>query len=312
MTATTTTHRHPARITGRQSPLLPLLTIIGLWSIGGCDGNTPDPSTGPDMADPDGAATPVLARVDGATITTADLERAILSTPRPEQLEYINPPQRQELLEALIDRKLIAHRARNEGLDREPAIAERLTTTDTFDQERLLAQAFLDRYLEGQAITDDDIAADYQARSAEFTEPERAFVTRAVRPDETNAAVARQSLLDGADVNALQQQAADRGQTSQVWLAQRGEAGPMEQAAFSLEPGQVSAVFPIRGGWATLRVEEHKPARLRPLAEVRDGIAARLDQARRAQTRQELLENLRKNAAVTVDSEALANYQWQD
>lgn len=305
MTATTT-QQHPAPITGRLSPLLPLLTIIGWCSVAGCNGNAPD------MTGQDGSAIPILARVDGAAITTADLERAILSTPRPEQLEYINPPQRQELLEALIDRKLIAQQARNDGLDREPAIAERLSATDAFDRERLLAQAFLDRYLEGQTISAEDIAADYQARSAEFTEPERAFVTRAVRPDETSAAVARQSLLDGADTNALRQQTAGKGQTSQIWLAQRDEPGPMEQAAFSLEPGQVSAVFPIRSGWATLRVEEHKPARLRPLAEVRDGIAARLSQAWRAQARQELLENLRKNAVVTVDSEALAGYQWQN
>lgn len=308
----TTNLRH-SRHHARCRPCLPAaLAIIGLWTITGCNGNAPDRSTTPDTAGQAADASAVLARVDGEAITAAELERAILSTPRPEQLEYINPPQRRELLGELIDRKLIARRARNEGLEREPTISQRLATADAFDQERLLAQAFLDQYLAGRSITDDDIMADYQARRADFTEPERVFVTRVVRTNEADAAAARQLLLDGADVDELKRQAAGRGQISRIWLARRTGSGPMEQAAFGLEPGQVSAVFAVSGGWATLRVDDRKPARVRPLAEVRDGIAARLGQARRSQARQELLDNLRKNAAVSIDSEALAAYQWQN
>lgn len=292
----------------QRPPVAGLLAAICLLAVGGCGAKSPD---APAESDTGAAPAAILARVDGTAITTADLERAILNTPRPEQFEYINPPQRQELLETLIDRKLLAQQARRDGLDREPAIAERLADADDFDAEQLLAQALLDRRLDTGRVTAEAVAADYQNRAAEFMESERVLVTRVVTADEQSAARARQRLLEGADEAALEQRMAGHGRVSSLWIHRRAQPGPMESAAFALEPGQVSEPFPAGDGWAVLRADERRAARQRPLAEVSAGIEARLEQQRRARVQDELIATLRKNAAVTHDPEALAAYEWQ-
>ena len=287
-----------------------VLLMISLTLITGCIGDTPEPPNPTNQA----TSATVLARVDGAAITTADLERAIINTPRPGQLEYINLPQRQELLEALINRKLMARQARVDGLDRDPAVAKSLETVanDPSESERILAGEYLDTQLAAGQVNTAAIEAYYRERPAEFTEAERVRVTRAVMPDEDTARMSRDWLLKGANAAELKTRAGGLGQVGSIWLQRRGEPGPMEHAAFALDPGEVSAVFPVHSGLAVLRVDERIPARLRPLSEVRAGIVARLNQGHRLQDQADLLARLRKNATVTIDQGALAAYEWQD
>ena len=256
----------------------------------------------------------VVGRAGDDVITVGYLEQAIQRTPRPEQLEYISPEQVRELLESLIDRKLMAARARADGLDQDTVIAKALATAagDEFERERILAQAYLDAELGSGQFTADAIEAYYRDHPAEFTEAERVRVTRAVMPDENTASRAQRWLLEGIDAVELKTRTEGRGLVSTIWFQRREEPGPIEQAAFALQPGEVSEQFPVRSGLAVLRVDERAAARLRPLAEVRASIVARLDQERRLRIRADLLVSLRENAAVTIDQEALAAYQWQD
>lgn len=287
------------------------LIVFSLLLVAGCDGN---PSKPADTADKPSPVTDVLARVDGSVITTADLERAIVSIPRPAQLEYINPPQRQELLESLIDRKLMAERALAERLDRDPVVSRSLETAanDSYERERLLAQAYLDTQLGSLHLTEAEIGTYYDDHTDDFTEAERVRVTRAVMTDEKAARSAREWLLEGADAVELKSRADGRGRVSSLWLQRSKEPNPMEHATFNLQPGEVSEVFPVRTGFAVLRADERVAAKLRPLAEVRESIFAHLNQESRSRHQAELLTKLRKNAVVSIDQAALAAYQWQD
>jgi parvulin-like peptidyl-prolyl isomerase len=288
-----------------------VLAAIGLLSIAGCNGEAPESDGTVEQTAADDA---VLARVNGTVITTADLERAIISTPRPDQFEYIDAQQRQELLESLIDRKLMAAQARADGLDRDTVVANALATAagDEFERERILAQAYMDTELSSGQFTADIIEAYYRDHATEFTEAERVHVTRAVMPDEESARKAREWLIEGIDADELKTRTEGRGLVSTIWFQQREEPGPIEQAAFALQPGEVSELFPVRSGLAVLRADERRAARLRPLVEVRASIVARLDQERRSRGRADLLLSLRKNADVTIDQAALAAYQWTD
>jgi peptidyl-prolyl cis-trans isomerase D len=256
----------------------------------------------------------VVAHAGDDVITVGYLEQAIQRTPRPEQLEYISQEQVRELLESLIDRKLMAAQARTNRLDQGAVVAKALAKAagDEFERERILAQAYLDTELGSGQFTADAIEAYYRDHLAEFTEAERVRITRAIMPDEDTARSAREWLLEGVDATELKTRTAGKGQAGSVWLQQRGESGPMERTAFALDSGEVSAVFPVSSGLAVLRVDERVAARLRPLAEVRGGIVARLDRERRLQDQADLLVRLRETAVVILDLEALAAYQWQD
>lgn len=256
----------------------------------------------------------VVARAQDDVITVGYLEQAIQRTPKPEQLEYVSPEQVRELLESLIDRKLLAARARANGLDQGAVVAEALAKAagDEFERERILAQAYLDAELGSGQFTADAIETYYRNHLAEFTEAERVRVTRAVMPDEDTARRAREWLLEGADAIELKTQTEGRGLVSTIWFQKRGEPGPIEQAAFALQPGEVSELFPVRSGLAVLRADERVAARLRPLVEVRTSIVARLDQERRSRDRADLLLSLRKDATVSINQAVLTAYQWRN
>lgn len=83
------------------------------------------------------------------------------------------------------------------------------------------------------------------------------------------------------------------------WVV-RGQTVPeFEKAAFTLEPGTLSDVIQTTYGFHVLKVQERERARLKPLSEVRDAIAAEIreEKARRAaEQAAEKAENaLRKN-----------------
>ena len=285
------------------------LGVTGL--LAGCDRQ---PTVDDGAAEYASADDRVFAVVGDQSITQADLERAIIATPRPQQLEYIDAGQRLALLEMLIDRKLLAARARAAGLQQQPDVAESLARAgaDGFERERILAQALLDDLLAGDPVGDVEIQAYYRANADAYTQPERVRILRAILADMPSARQARAALRAGADAAGLANATADRGRAGELWLQRHAEPDPLARAAFELAAGETSEVIAVSGGYAVLRVEDREPARQRPLDEVRAGIVARLEQQRDQQDRSALLAELRANTAIEIDQAALSAYRWGD
>ena len=67
---------------------------------------------------------PIVARVGDDVITIGYLDRAIRGASREERVEYVSPPQVRELVDTLIDRKLMAVKALNRDLEIADALAD--------------------------------------------------------------------------------------------------------------------------------------------------------------------------------------------
>jgi len=289
------------------------LLIIGVASVlVACDRQATDPGG---SADEDPREAAVLARVGDDVITVAYLERAIRGASKTEQVEYVSPPQVVELLETLIDRKLMANQARVLGID----ISEELADSppglkdDTFKHEQYLAEAYLDaRIADAASVTAEDIDAYYDAHREEFTVPERARITRIVVPTEAVAGHVRDLLSQGLTADAITTRADRSVQAGVMWVQRRREPGPMEDHSFSLAVGEVSDAFPVASGFAVVRVDERVAAEARPLHEVSAGIAARLGQERRAAALDDLRAELRRGVEIYVADEELAKYSWDE
>ena len=257
----------------------------------------------------------VLARVGDDVISVNDLERAIDGASRQEQFEYVDPRQVRALLETLIDRKLMAVRARAAGVtvaDRLAGLPEDLRD-DPYRVEQMLAQAWLDSYTAATSPpTPAEIEAYYDLHAADFIVPERVRVTRVVAPEEMAVRRAAEQLARGLTATEIAGQAGAGVNAGTVWLQQRGAQGPMERYAFSLETGDVSEAFRVAAGFAVLRVDERAVEHVRPLDEVRTGIAARLEQERRLAILNSLRAELRNGVDIAIDEQALAGYAWKE
>jgi parvulin-like peptidyl-prolyl isomerase len=220
-----------------------------------------------------------------------------------------------ELVETLIDRKLMATQARAMGLDASEELADDLAAVgdDIFQQERLLAQAYLDFGLkEAGAVSDVEIESYYKAHPEEFTVPESVRLTRVVFPTEVAAAQIKELLRQGLTAEAIKARTDGSAQAGVLWLQRRGAPGPMEEQAFALQASEISDVFPVAAGLAVIRVEELRAEHVRPLAEVNTGITGRLAQNRQSEMLNAMHARLQREAEISIEEKVLDAYVWKE
>lgn len=144
-------------------------------------------------------------------------------------------------------------------------------------------------------VEEEDIRDFYTVDQARFLEPEQIRARHILLKADTSAGPGKapdrqaeaQALLEkiqkGADFAALAQKHSQDESTAAAggdlgFFSRGAMVGPFEQAAFALQPGEVSGVVETTFGYHIIKLEEKKPERLRPLEEVREEIAGELQQ----------------------------------
>ncbi|MBN8280633.1 MAG: peptidyl-prolyl cis-trans isomerase [Gammaproteobacteria bacterium] len=242
----------------------------------------------------------------------ADLDAALLRAPGEVRSEYSQPAAIEELVQSLVDRRLMAAAARNAGLPGDVEVQRQLATARAagVPDDFTLADAWLARQLLHQpGPTDADVLQYYRAHAEAYSEPRRVYITRVVTVSAESAARLRQDLLDGATPEALRSRyGAVLRSVDQLWLQDGPALNDLSVVALALEPGAVSPVIAVGGGAVVIRGEKTRPARMRPLEDVRTGIVGVLEQGSRDATVTGLMRTLREGHPVAVDRVAIESY----
>jgi parvulin-like peptidyl-prolyl isomerase len=213
-----------------------------------------------------------------------------------------------KFLGALVRREVLYQASLREGLDREPEIADRLA-----DVRRALLTQELLRRAQARAGKDDGEEAArryYDAHGDEFASPERVDISHILvtTQDEADAAAAR--LRTGTPFGTVAQEVSrdtrsrDRG--GRLPVVYRGQLSPaLEQSAFALKPGELSAVVRDADGYHLVLLHGRVPAGVTPFETVRTVIAKKLAATRVEQHRQDLISALEREAHVHIDERAL-------
>jgi peptidyl-prolyl cis-trans isomerase C len=264
---------------------LPLAAGAALAQTG-----TPAPSA-PAAAPADPAK--VIARVNGIAITEGDL--AIAAADPALQLPNVPEAQKRDMLTGyLIDLKLGSK------------AAEAAKVGDSADFARKLAynrdKALLDDYLEQQArkAVTPEAARKLYDDTAKSVAPEQEVRARHIlvaSEDEAKKAAAR--VKGGEDFAKV----AGELSTDPGSKTDGGDLGfftkdrmvePFAEAAFKMEPGQVSDPVQSQFGWHVIKVEEKRAKPVPSFEEMKDQVNAYLE--RKAQ--QDLILGLRKDAKI--------------
>jgi len=163
-------------------------------------------------------------------------------------------------------------------------------------------------------VTDAETKAYYDAHPQMFQQPSRikaSHILIKVAPDADDAqkTAAREKIAEiqkklkaGDDFAALAKQYSE-GPSG----ARGGDLGffvhgqmvkPFEDAAFALEPGQVSDMVTTRFGYHLIKVTDKKPAQTLTYAEVKDQIAQRLKQQKIEKQAGQYIDGLKKDAKI--------------
>jgi peptidyl-prolyl cis-trans isomerase C len=239
----------------------------------------------------------VLAKNRWVQLTRADYDAAMTRIPEKQRFEFAASPKRvQDLLNTLLLTKTLAAQARAHGTRPQASFAGGESAAP--DAERALADAELARVEADANKAFDAAKASHEARALELykANPEEYRAPEEVRFSDIpiviagrgeeaareRAAEARAKIAAGADFAAVAREYSDDPATRE-----KGGALPFTPAK-RLAPDFAKAVFamttvgeisqPIRApsAYHVVRLDERRPARVRPYEEVRDAIMAQL------------------------------------
>jgi peptidyl-prolyl cis-trans isomerase D len=163
-------------------------------------------------------------------------------------------------------------------------------------------------------VTSQQIEQYYQQHQKDFQVPEEVKVRHilikvATGADAKTDAAAKQKAEDllkkikaGGDFDSLAKANSDdpgsKDQGGELGMIQRGvTVPPFENAAFALQPGQISDVIKTQFGYHILKVEEKQTAHLKPLDEVKGQILATLTRQQEGDQQASFAQQLANEAA---------------
>lgn len=233
----------------------------------------------------------VVARVNGIEITRGDLAVAaedILQSapdiPEEEQEGY--------LITYLTDLELLAQAAREAGIADEDSFRKRME----YVEKRNLMEAFLARR-GTDAVTEEAAQALYDEVIDQVPEEQRVHARHILVETEDEAKAIREQIDGGADFAAIAaQRSLDPGSKDDGgdlgWFSQEEMVPEFAEAAFALEPGEVSEPVQTDFGWHVIKVEgkRDKPG----FDEVREQI----DEMLVRRTQRDVIVGLRESATI--------------
>lgn len=272
-----------------------------------------------------GACTPseqrqVVARVDGRSVTVGDLLR---------ELRLAHGP---TTLVEMIDAELIRQGAEQAGIkvteeemqlrleravaqagseaDMEAMLKRRHLTRDQF-RAMLMIDLLLDKLARVTMTIDEQEIKDFYAEHREeYAVGEQVKGRMILVGSKADAEAVLETLKLGGDfaglARALSLDPATRDRGGDMgWFEREDYAAPIAQAAFSLQPGELSEPIEAPDGWVIVQVEDRKPAGYRPLEEVRDEVRGRIERAKLPSAREEWIRKARAEATIRINDAEL-------
>ncbi|TYC60133.1 peptidylprolyl isomerase [Zoogloea oleivorans] len=266
------------------------------------------------------AADEVVVTHAKVTVSSADLQ-ADMAGRSPELLKRMrepDSPSAERMAADIMLRRLVANKAREEGLVTRKDILDRLKLAE----ERALYEIYMEQ-AESKTVSESQIEAiardEYKAFPEKFTKPEevraRHILFRACGSDRTASRALAESVLEklrnGESFEELAQKYSDdpgsgrRG--GDLGMKPKGAMVPeFEAVAFAMKkPGELSGIVETNFGLHIIRFEERQAPVLRPFDEVKDALMESVRNRMRGEVRKKIADPLRDPAAIKIDADAV-------
>jgi peptidyl-prolyl cis-trans isomerase C len=244
------------------------------------------------LAAPAFADSKVLATIDGDPITQDDVNVAMedIGPGLPQGME--GPERDKYVLDYLIDMKLVAKKAAADKLSDTPEFARKAA----YSHDKLLMEALLGNVAKTAATEEAEHKVYDEAAKAQPPQPE-IHARHILLPTEEEAKAALARVKAGEDFAKVATElskdpGAEGGDLG--WFTKDKMVPEFADAAFKLEPGQVSDPVKSQFGWHIIKVEEKRMKTFPPFDQVKDQAARYVVQ--KAQS--ELIMQLRNGAKI--------------
>lgn len=282
------------------------------------------------------AKSPIIAMVNGDSVTLEELNGALKSL-SPEEGVQIRSQEaenlREELLNQLIDKKLLLQEAKQSGIQVSPeemtSVIEQMKgdyTDEEFNRllkssgltperwkqevkEGLLIDKLIDTAIANRLnISEEEIKSYYQKNRAIFEKKEEVRARQIVVATEEEAKNIHQQLLNGADFVELateKSMSPDKANGGDLGYFTKGQMPEEFDIVFTLKVNSISTVMKSPYGYHIFKVEDKRAPRSQSLEEVRETVYQHLAREREDQLRSEWIKELRSKADIQINSSLL-------
>ncbi|WP_265517553.1 peptidylprolyl isomerase [Nitratireductor luteus] len=242
----------------------------------------------------------VVATLNGEPITAADIALAEQELD-PQFAQLPEEQRRAAALSAVIDVRLFANEADEQGLDESEDFQKRMD----FLRQRALHSAYIDQNVV-QEISDEAVRARYDEEVAKMNPPEEVQARHILVATEEEAKAIIQQLEEGGDFAEIAKEKSSDGSASEggdLGYFTKGRMVPeFEEAAFALEPGEFTKE-PVKSqfGYHVIKVEDRRQQQPPAFEQVQNQIKSML-------LREKYIEKLgamREGAEVDIPNEEL-------
>lgn len=238
----------------------------------------------------------VLARVNDAQLTEADLQRMI----PPEFRDGVTGAEIRDILDRWVRAELLYQKAKSEGVANDPQVASRLHELE----REMLADEMLQRELANRVqVATDDLQGYYRAHQPEYTQ--EVWLKQILVDSREEAEEILQQLRNGANFEDLARQRsidASSVRGGDLGYLGKGAMNPaFEPYVFGLQPGEYTAPIATTFGFHVLKVAGMRPSP-DPISfeAARDEIFHNLLLQKQQTAQSALLDELRGKAQVDI------------
>jgi peptidyl-prolyl cis-trans isomerase C len=238
------------------------------------------------------ASAKVLARVNGTEITDEDVKIALddIGQSLPQQIE--GPARQAYVLDYLIDAKLVAQKAEAEKMGEGPEFAKKVA----YYRDKILMEDLLGKVAK-DAASDVAIQKTYDDVAKQQKPEEEVRARHILVENEPDAQAALKRVKAGEDfAKVATEMSKDPGSKGGElgWFTKERMVPEFAEAAFKMQPGQISDPVKSQFGWHVIQVEERRQKQFPPLDQVRDQVTRYVVQ----KSQSELILKLREAAKV--------------
>ncbi|MBI4445458.1 MAG: peptidylprolyl isomerase [Acidobacteria bacterium] len=255
-----------------------------------------------DAAPPPSASTSaVLADMTGYQLTQQEFEQLIKLLPENVQSQMNDPAKKSQLIRSWMELMVFHAEAQAKGLEQDPALQKRME----FLKKQIVAEEYRKRLVEDVAVSETDTRAFYETNREQFKKPPMINASHILVETEEEAKQIEKSLGEGKDFVELAKVHSKDGNNSEKggelgWIPKGRLVPEFDNAAFALEPGQVSKPVQTQFGWHIIRVSEKTPEGYLEFDEVKKNVSQQLLAEKQQQVLSKASADLMKQYNVVV------------
>jgi len=250
-------------------------------------------------------ASNVLATVDGNKITVDEANRYIRESQPNLNFELLQPKQKQQIVQRLIERELFAKIAKNAGVEKDPNFQKALEQA----KKDLMIKYWMTKQYKKTIVSEGEAKEFYKKNIDKFVIPQRVHARHILLKSQKDA----QEIIDklkGLKGDELKQKFIELAKTkSQGPTAKTGgDLGfftkeqmvlPFSKATFSLKKGEITTK-PVKTqfGYHVIYVEDKAPQETLPYEQVKDKIMQKLKEKEFADKMEIQIKEIKKGAKI--------------